>query len=124
MAISVRLKTAKIDVASSGDNIIVVAVAGKRIKVSAYVLQAKGTVDVKWKNGAGTDTWSYEGSIKLNRKDFGIGADSVAAKISLKDDVELNLLLVGFFEEKGMAAPKAEPKKPAAKKKAAPKKAA
>ena len=57
------------------------------------------------KNGAGADTWSYEGSIKINRKDWGIGADSVAAKISLKDEVELNLLLVGFFE-----APKAPAK--------------
>lgn len=58
------------------------------------------------KNGAGADTWSYEGSVKINRKDFGIGADSVAAKISLKDEVELNLLLVGFFEEAKAEAPK------------------
>ncbi len=58
------------------------------------------------KNGAGADTWSYEGSIRINRKDFGIGADSVAAKISLKDEVELNLLLVGFFEAPKTAAPK------------------
>ncbi|MFN8011646.1 MAG: YceI family protein [Holophagaceae bacterium] len=58
------------------------------------------------KNGAGADTWSYEGTLKINRKDFGIGADSVAAKISLKDEVELNLLLVGFFEEPKEAAPK------------------
>ena len=66
------------------------------------------------RNGAGTDTWSYEGTLKINRKDFGIGADSVAAKISLKDDVELNLLLVGFFEEKKADAPKPAPKKKAA----------
>ncbi len=66
------------------------------------------------KNGAGTDTWSFEGTLKINRKDFGIGADSVAAKISLKDEVELNLLLVGFFSEKKVDAPK-----PAVKKKAA-----
>ena len=66
------------------------------------------------KNGAGADTWSYEGTLKINRKDFGIGADSVAAKISLKDEVELNLLLVGFFNEKKADAPQ-----PAVKKKAA-----
>jgi polyisoprenoid-binding protein YceI len=58
------------------------------------------------KNGAGVDTWSYEGTLKINRKDFGIGADSVAAKISLKDEVELNLLLVGFFEAPKAPAPK------------------
>ena len=57
------------------------------------------------KNGAGVDTWSFEGTLKLNRKDFGIGADSVAAKISLKRQVELDLLLVGFFEAAPAKAP-------------------
>lgn len=51
------------------------------------------------KNGAGVDTWSYEASLWLKRSDFGIGADSVAAKISLKDPVEVNLMLVGFFHD-------------------------
>ncbi len=51
------------------------------------------------KNGAGVDTWSYEATLSLKRSDFGIGADSVAAKISLKDPVELDLLLVGFFHD-------------------------
>ena len=51
------------------------------------------------KNGAGVDTWSYETTFKLNRSDFGIGADSIAAKISLKDPVEVDLLLVGFFHD-------------------------
>lgn len=50
-------------------------------------------------NGAGTPTWSYKATLPLSRKDFGIGADSVAAKISLKDEVQLNLLLVGSFSE-------------------------
>lgn len=63
-------------------------------------------------NGAGTPTWSYKATLPINRKDYGIGADSVAAKISLKDDVELNLLLVGFFHD-APAAPAAK----AAKKK-------
>lgn len=57
------------------------------------------------KNGAGNDTWSYEGSLKINRNDFGIGAGSIAAKISLKDTVELNLQLVGFFHEKEATKP-------------------
>lgn len=56
-------------------------------------------------NGAGVQTWSYRTTLTLDRLDFGVGADSVAAKISLKRPVELNLLLVGFFE----AAP-AQPK--------------
>ena len=58
------------------------------------------------KNGAGMDTWAFKTSAKLNRKDYGIGTDSIAAKISLKDEVELNLLLVGFFNEPKAPAPK------------------
>jgi polyisoprenoid-binding protein YceI len=52
------------------------------------------------KNGAGVLENVYKASVPLNRKDFGIGADSIAAKISLKDQVTLTLLLAGFFEEK------------------------
>ncbi len=66
------------------------------------------------KNGAGADSWSYTATLPLNRKEFGIGADSVAAKISLKDTVELNLLLVLYAEE---AAPAPAPRKAAARKK-------
>ena len=59
-------------------------------------------------NGAGNATWSYRATVPLDRLAFGLGAESVAAKISLKPTVELDLLLVGFFEE-----PKAEAPKPA-----------
>ena len=48
----------------------------------------------KGKNGAGQDTVAYKGKLTINRKDFGVGSDSVAAKISLKDEVTLNLLLL------------------------------
>ncbi len=57
------------------------------------------------KNGAGADTWSYEGSLKINRNDWGVGSGSIAAQIGLKDTVELNLQLVGFFHEKESAKP-------------------
>lgn len=50
-------------------------------------------------NGAGARTWSYRASLPLDRLAFGVGAESVAAKISLKRQVDLDLLLVGFFEE-------------------------
>lgn len=62
--------------------------------------------EVVAKNGAGYMEHVYKAKINVNRKDFGIGAESVAAKISLADDVELSLLLAGFWEE-----PKAEPAK-------------
>ena len=58
-------------------------------------------------NGAGVPTWSYRGTLRIDRKDFGIGTDSLAAKIGLKDAVDLDLLLVGFFNEP--AAPAAAP---------------
>jgi polyisoprenoid-binding protein YceI len=56
-------------------------------------------VAVEGMNGAGAHTWSYRATLPLDRLDFGVGADSVAAKLSLKRQVELDLLLVGFFEE-------------------------
>jgi len=62
-------------------------------------------------NGADVRTWSYRATLPLDRLAFGVGAESVAAKISLKKQVELDLLLVGFFED-----PQAAPgpvKKPA-----------
>ena len=66
------------------------------------------------KNGAGNDTWSYDGSLKINRNDWSVGSDSIAAKIGLKDTVELNLQLVGFFHE--IEAAKPAPAKAPAKK--------
>ena len=48
----------------------------------------------KGKNGAGVDSVAYKGKLTLNRKEFGIGTDSIAAKISLEDEVEIDLLLV------------------------------
>jgi polyisoprenoid-binding protein YceI len=62
-------------------------------------------------NGADVRTWSYRATLPLDRLDFGVGADSVAAKISLKRPVELDLLLVGFFEEPAAAKPAPRPKK-------------
>lgn len=50
------------------------------------------------RNGAGNDSWSFQATLPLNRKDFGIGADSIAARISLKDTVELNLGFVVYAE--------------------------
>lgn len=56
-------------------------------------------------NGAGEATWSYRATLPLDRTMFGVGADSVAAKISLKNKVDLDLLLVGAFVD-----PAANPK--------------
>lgn len=48
------------------------------------------------KNGAGVDTTTYKGKLTIDRNDFGIGTDSIAAKISLEDEVEVKLLVVTF----------------------------
>ncbi|GEM_PF-122749 len=63
-------------------------------------------------NGAGVPTWSYRATLPLDRLEYGIGADSVAAKISLKRPVELDLLLVGFFEEPPAPAKPAKTRPP------------
>ncbi|MEM9728953.1 MAG: YceI family protein [Myxococcota bacterium] len=50
----------------------------------------------KGKNGAGVDTTTYKGKLTIDRTDFGVGTDSIAAKISLEDEVDLKLLVVTF----------------------------
>lgn len=37
--------------ASSGDNTVVAAVAGKKIQVERFILVANGTVNAKWRSG-------------------------------------------------------------------------
>ncbi len=50
----------------------------------------------KGKNGAGMDTTTYKAKLSIDRNDFGIGTDSIAAKISLEDEVDLKLIIVTF----------------------------
>ena len=51
--IEVTVKYAAIDFAGSGDNTLVAAVAGKKIRVLSLFLVAAGTVTVRFENGAG-----------------------------------------------------------------------
>jgi len=84
------------DVRKEGDRLKVhgtLTMHGVSKELDLFFVAAEGM------NGAGTRTWSYRAILPLDRLDFGVGADSVAAKISLKKQVELDLLLVGFFEE-------------------------
>lgn len=64
---------------------------GRKKKLSIPFKMAKG------KNGAGVDTTAFKGKVTLDRNEFGIGASSVAAKISLEDEVALDLLVVSFL---------------------------
>ena len=85
-----------------GDKIVVqgtLEMHGKARDLQISFQEAKGL------NGADMPTWSYKATLPLKRSDFGIGAESVAAKIGLKDDNELDLLMVGFFNDPGPPQP-------------------
>lgn len=66
------------------------SIHGKSKSVSIPFKVANG------KNGAGVDTRTYKGKLTIDRNDFGVGTDSIAAKISLEDEVEIKLLVVTF----------------------------
>lgn len=51
---ALEIKNAAFDVSTLGDNEIVAAVSGKRIRVLQWGLAAGGDVDVKWKSGSST----------------------------------------------------------------------
>ena len=86
------------EVKREGDRVVVrgtLTMHGVSRELSLPFMPAEGV------NGAGVRTWSYRATVPLDRLDYGVGADSVAAKISLKRPVELDLLLVGFFDPPG-----------------------
>jgi len=50
---SAPIKRAAIAVASSGDNTVIAAVSGKKIRVLGYVISTTGTVTIRFEDGAG-----------------------------------------------------------------------
>ena len=88
-----KIRFASTRVKAKGSQLIVegnLTMHGKSQLVSIPFKVAKG------KNGAGMDTTTYKAKITIDRNDFGIGTDSIAAKISLEDEVEIKLLVVTF----------------------------
>jgi polyisoprenoid-binding protein YceI len=88
-----KIRFTSINVKSKGSELIVkgnLTMHGTTKLVSIPFKVAKG------KNGAGVDTTTYKGKLTIDRNDFGIGSDSVAAKISLEDEVQIKLLVVTF----------------------------
>ena len=59
-------KFAAIDAASSGDNTIVAAVTGKKIRVVALFLVAAGAVTVRFESGAGGTALTGQMSLAAN----------------------------------------------------------
>jgi polyisoprenoid-binding protein YceI len=88
-----KIRFASIGAKSEGDELIVkgnLSIHGKTKLVSIPFKVAKG------KNGAGIDTTTYKAKLSIDRTEFGVGTDSIAAKISLEDEVEVKLLIVTF----------------------------
>ena len=65
-AVPVTVKRAIIDVASSGDNTLVAAVGGKKIRVLSLVLVSAGTVTVRFESGAGGTALTGQMSLVAN----------------------------------------------------------
>jgi len=88
-----KIRFTSINVKSKGSELVVkgnLTMHGTTKLVSVPFKVAKG------KNGAGVDTTTYKAKLTIDRNDYGIGTDSVAAKISLGDEVEVKLLIVTF----------------------------
>lgn len=88
-----KITFASTSVRSKSDQLIVkgqLSMHGKTKEVTIPFKVANG------KNGAGVPTTTYKGKLTIDRNDFGIGTDSIAAKISLQDEVEIKLLMVTF----------------------------
>jgi len=88
-----KIRFTSVGVKKKGSQLIVkgnLTMHGKTKLVSIPFKVAKG------KNGAGVDTTTYKGKLTIDRNDFGIGTDSIAAKISLEDEVDIKLLVVTF----------------------------
>jgi hypothetical protein len=66
VTLNTAVKYAVIDHATSGDNTIVAAVAGKKIRVLSYVLASAGTVTARWESGAGGTALSGQMTTAVN----------------------------------------------------------
>lgn len=65
-SVSSEVKYAVIDAASSGDNTLVAAVAGKRIRVLSLYLVAAGAVTVRFESAAGGTPLTGQSSMAAN----------------------------------------------------------
>jgi len=94
-------QTATIHHNTSGDNIIVSAVAGKKIKVYAIVVNFAGTVSAKWKSGTNdlTGAMSFQ-----DREGYTIAVDPPASLFETNQGEALVLNLSGAVYADGWLA--------------------
>ena len=85
-------QSAAVNVSSAGDNIIVAGVAGKRLKVLCFSLQAYGTVQTFWADGSGaaplTGPYTFQAREGIC---FGVPQPSILFGTSAGNDLVLNL---------------------------------
>jgi len=84
-------KSQKVDVSAAGDNIIVSAIPGHRIKVLSWILQSTdlGVVQqVKWKDGAAID---LTGAFHLGGREAIVTSDTFQFQTTLGNALVLNL---------------------------------
>lgn len=102
----ISLKSAAIDVSNAGNNTIVSAVSGRRIKVVAYSIQAVGTVNVKFTDGAIDLTGPFSFQAREGNA-FGVPAPSwmfgtsagAALVLNLSDAVAVNGFVTYFDDD-------------------------
>ncbi len=69
---------------------------GKQLDVKGNLEPARGGRPSGAKGRTARHDDDVQGKLSVDRNDFGIGTDSIAAKISLEDEVEIKLLIVTF----------------------------
>jgi hypothetical protein len=95
------IKRAKIDCASAGDNTVVAAVAGKKIRVLAYVLVVSAAVTVKFMSDVGGTAAALSGAMSL-AANSGVGASFVpAGHVEAVAGKALNFYLGGAIQVSG-----------------------
>lgn len=96
------IKQAKIDTASAGDNAIVSAVAGRKIRVTAIKFSVASDVTTKWMTGTGlgavelgdAETWKAGGGMSDNWGPYGYFFETAVGEA-------LNLYLGGAVQVSG-----------------------
>ena len=90
------MKFAAISASSSGDNTVVAAVTGKKIRVLNYTAIAAGSVSITWKSGAST---SLSGAMPLAANGGAApsaGAQTPIGQIPLFETAQGEALVLGL----------------------------
>ncbi len=88
------VKYAVVNATASGDNTVIAAVAGKKLRVVGYSTASAGTVTVKWKSGASVDLSGPMPMVAAGSGQGVLGSGTYMAEYGvLETDVGLALVL-------------------------------